>query len=264
MKKVAIYCVTYHSYDSLFNYLSSIEVAVEKMIEKNELSVLIADNSVPSSEVNYTPKGFSIHVIKTNENKGYFGAIRLLMQTYDPVNYDYSIISNVDVLLSEGFFNQLEDFTSNSNIGWIAPAIYSTAHQFDFNPQALNRYSRYKMDALRLMFKFPWLLKLKQRFLHQYRNITECQSGPIYAGHGSFIILTKLFFERCGIINYPIFLYGEEIFLAEVCRTNALEVFYEPNIKVTDIGRVSTGNIPSRQYCRYNYLAMDYIIKTFY
>ena len=264
MKKIAIYCVNYHSYDSLADYLSSIDRGVGNVTGRSIVKVIVADNTVPYSHVNYKAKNFELKVIPTGENKGYFGAIRQVMEHCPPEDYDYIIISNVDILLSENFFSQLLSFKTTIDTGWIAPRIYSQTFDMDFNPQALNRYSYKKMIALRLLFKYPLLLWLKQKLLHQYREIKVHDAGPIYAGHGSLIILTAQFFRQCGIIDYPIFLYGEEIYLAELCRTNQLEVVYVPQIEVYDIGKVSTGQIPAKQYCKYNYIAIDYLIRHFY
>ena len=264
MKKIAIYCVNYHSYDSLRNYLVSIDEAMKQAVNVVSLSVIIADNTTPAEHVNYTPQHFTLQVIETGDNRGYFGAVHYAMQQVCPQDYAFAIISNVDVLLETDFFTTLSSIKTKEDTGWIAPAIFSQTLHFDFNPQAINRYSLKKMRLLRLMFKYPLLLRLKQKMLHMYHDIKDCPSRTIYAGHGSFIILTKRFFEQCGIIDYPVFLYGEEIYLAEVCRKNNLCVEYTPDIKVQDIGRVSTGKIPSRQYCQYNYQAIDFIIKNYY
>ena len=153
---------------------------------------------------------------------------------------------------------------TSESTGWIAPTIFSQTLHFDFNPQAVKRYSLRKMKMLRFMFKYPILLKIKQKLLHQYHDIKNCKPGKIYAGHGSFIILTRNFFQHCGIIDYPIFLYGEEIFLAEVCRRHQLIVEYTPQIRVQDIGKVSTGKFSFKSYCRYNYQSTNYIINTYY
>ena len=90
------------------------------------------------------------------------------------------------------------------------------------------------------------------------------RQGEIYGGHGSFIILTKMYFERCGIINYPVFLFGEEIYLAEQCRQQGLKVVYDPTIAVKDTEHASTGNMPSRFYCNCNAKALEYIMSAFY
>jgi hypothetical protein len=100
--------------------------------------------------------------------------------------------------------------------------------------------------------------------MHRYKDIKGCPAGSIYAGHGSFIILTRTFFGHGGTIDYPMFLYGEEIYLAEECRQRQLSVVYAPQISVRDIGRVSTGKFSSRQYCQYNYKAICYLISRYY
>jgi GT2 family glycosyltransferase len=264
MKRIAIYCVNYHSYDYLNDYLASIDVAMLQATDAVSLSVIVADNTTPAQPVSYHPTHYSLHVIATGANLGYFGAVRQGMLQVSPLDYDYIIVSNVDVLVGQDFFTTLSRYHVAPKTAWIAPAILSQSLHFDFNPQALHRYSYRKMRLLRIMFRFPFLLRLKQKLLHQYRNIQLSAAQTIYAGHGSFIILTNEYFLQCGIINYPLFLYGEEIWLAEMCRKHGLQVAYVPDIKVTDIGRVSTGRYTSRQYCQFNYLAIDYIIRSFY
>lgn len=261
---IAIYCVNFHSYEYLLHYLVSIDKSAEAVASRTQISVFIADNSSPTQFVDYEPMHFTLHVVPTGKNMGYFGAIRFAMQQYDPTDFDYSILSNVDVVLSDHFFSSLLNVHTSPQRAWIAPSILSQTQHFDFNPQALNRYSYKKMRLLRLMFKYPVLLRLKQKLLHMYHDVKVSQPATIYAGHGSFIILTNIFFVKCGIIDYPVFLYGEEIYLAETCRKNNLLVEYAPSIKVFDIGRVSTGQIPSKTYCKYNYQAINFIIKQFY
>ena len=263
-KAIAIYCVNYNSYDCLNNYLASIDKAAEAVKETATIKVVMADNSLPTLPVAFQPSHFTLQCITTGENKGYFGAVTLAMERVSPAHFDYIIVSNVDVLLTKDFFMQMLRSQTSPETGWIAPAILSQTHGFDFNPQTLQRYSPMKMRMLRLMFRYPVLLRLKQKLLHNYRNIKCDQPCDIYAGHGSFIILTKEYVRKCGIINYPSFLYGEEIFLAETCRRSGLKVEYVPSIVVNDIGAVSTGKFSSRQFCRYNYQSIDYLIKTFF
>lgn len=261
---LAIYCVNYHSYDSLNNYLISVDKSMEKVKDTISVTVLVADNSVPSTPVDYQPRFFSLHTIPTNDNKGYFGAIGFLMKVFDPQKYDYSIISNVDVLLTDNFFIELSIFKCDNAVGWVAPSIISESHHFDWNPQAIQRYSLRKLKILRFLFKHPKLLQLKKKLFYEIRDIKKNSMGDIYAGHGSFIILSKEYFIKCGIINYPVFLFEEEIYLAEECRKHHLTVLYYPQLKVFDIGGVSTGKMPSLQCCSHYVKALDYIISNYY
>ncbi|MBO4718248.1 MAG: hypothetical protein J5658_00100 [Prevotella sp.] len=237
---------------------------MEKVKDTISVTVLVADNSVPATHVDYQPQYFTLRILPTNDNKGYFGAIGFLMKEFDPQEYYYSIISNVDVLLTDNFFLKLSNFKCDTAVGWVAPSIYSERHQFDWNPQAMQRYSLRKLKILRFLFKHPQLLQLKKKIFHEFKDIKKHSSGDIYAGHGSFIILPKVYFIKCGIINYPVFLFEEEIYLAEECRKHGLKVVYYPQLKVLDIGGVSTGKIPSLQYCSHYIEALNYIISHYY
>ena len=61
MKRIAIYCVTYHSDKERDQYLASVERAAKKAGDKVCVDTFIANNT-------------------DDDNPGYFGAIRRLMQ----------------------------------------------------------------------------------------------------------------------------------------------------------------------------------------
>ncbi len=264
MKQLAIYCVNYNSYDCLQGYLASIDKAMEAETSHIKLSVIVADNSMQIQPVDYTPRHFMLLVLTTGDNKGYFGAVRYAMQQHNPIDYDYVIISNVDVHLSENFFKRLLQKEISADTGWIAPQIYSHAEQRDRNPKILRRYTKRKLQVLKVKFCHPLIDWVYNHTLYRSKKFISHQPGEIYAGHGSFIILTRQYFQRCGIIDYPVFLFCEEIYLGEQCLHNNLTVHYCPDIKVTDMEHVSTGTFRRSRYCRYNYEALSHILKTYY
>lgn len=265
MKHIAIYCVNYHSYDSLKNYLASIDASAKEVTGAVSISVFVADNTEQPLTVESQPACFSLQVIPTGENKGYFGAIRLLMERFRPAGFDYAIISNVDVLLDKGFFALLNDLQTDAQTGWIAPQIYSNLEHRDRNPKIMQRYPKRKLQILQALFRMPFLYNLYTHTVYKSKVLVKHSRGEmIYAGHGSFIILTKRYFEACGIINYPVFLFCEEIYLGEVCQQHGLKVIYEPGIRVNDAEHASTGTFRRSKYCQYNYQALSYILKTYY
>lgn len=264
METIAIYCVNYKSYDSLHQYLASIDKALEATQSPIELKVIVADNTAPALPVRYTAQHFKLNVLITGGNKGYFRAVRIAMQQINPADFDYSIISNVDVLLDELFFQKISDYQANEKIGWIAPQIYSSLEQRDRNPKILRRYAKRKLQVLKIKFRFPLLDWVYNHTLYKSKKLVSHQPGEIYAGHGSFIILTRQYFQQCGIIDYPVFLFCEEIYLGEQCQQHGLKVVYEPDIRVTDAEHASTGTFRRSSYCRYNYDAISYILSTYY
>jgi GT2 family glycosyltransferase len=245
MKHIALFCVSYESDKELDYYRQSLNKAVEKAKGKICLDFFVAHNS-------------------RGNNPGYFGAIKRLMADVDIKEYDYTIISNVDLTVEEDFFLKLADYTCDENIGWIAPQIWSNLEKRDRNPKILERYSQRKLNILKLFYQFPILETLYTHTIYRQKKFESHPAGRIYAGHGSFIILTREYFKRCGKIDYPIFLFCEEIYLAEMCQKAGLYVKYEPTIKIIDTELISTGKMKHSHYCRCNYEAMQYIIKSFY
>lgn len=264
MKQIAIYCVNYHSYDSLRNYLNSIETAVRQVMDQIQLSVFVADNSVPATSFDYPSQKFTLQMLPTGQNLGYFGAIRLLMQKYSPEVFDYSIISNVDIIMQADTLKLLYKYIPVENTGWIVPSIISQNNGEDLCPQAISRYSYRKLKFLWLTFRFPYIHRLYAKTLYKHKAKTTAPAGIVYAGHGSCIILTREYINRCGIINYPIFLYEEEIYVAEECRTHGLKAIYDPSITVHDIGRISTGKTNWKENYLWHAQGLAFILKKYY
>ena len=204
MKEIALFCVSYQSDKERDAFLASINIAAKKASDRVNVEIYVANNTI-------------------DNNPGYFGAVKRLMQAIDVKTYDYIIISNVDLIVEEDFFLKLKAF-----------------------------------------YQFPILDTIYTRTFYRQKKYESHPAGKIYAGHGSLIILTNEYFKRCGKIDYPVFLFCEEIYLAEMCQKTGLSVEYVPTIKVTDSEHASTSRMKHNFYCRCNYEAIQYIIKTFY
>ncbi len=245
MKEIALFCVSYQSDKERDAFLASINMAAKKASDRVNVEIYVANNTI-------------------DNNPGYFGAVKRLMQAIDVKTYDYIIISNVDLMVEEDFFIKLASYKCQEDIGWIAPQIWSEKEKRDKNPRQMTRYSLRKLKLLRLGYQIPWLDTLYTKTLYKRKKMHRKQPGYVYSGHGSFIILTKTYTARCGKVNYPVFLFCEEIYLAEQCLQAGLKVVYSPNMKVIDLEHVSTGKMDHRTYCKHNLEAIDYIIRTFY
>lgn len=262
--KVLIVCVNYNTYESLNKYLLSIKSAVSKIIDI-DLHIFIADNST-KKEVVDTLGLANVH-INEYENLGYFGAAYASLKNIDAEKFDYIIISNVDLVICEDFFIELERLKIRKTVGWLAPSIISTVENRDKNPQRYKRCSRKKLIVLSFLYKTKILYYLYAKYIYEKikKSIpNNLSSFEIYSGHGSFIILTKGFFETGPFDKYPCFLFGEEIFLAEILRRRRLTVNYIPSLKIIDNEHESTSKLPSKKYIQYNCEALEYLIRTFF
>lgn len=267
MRSLAIYCVNYNSYECLTTFLKSVDVAAKEVCEFACVYVYVADNTeYDFKEINDVLYNASLKVFPYYENLGYFGSVKKMMTETKPESFDFIIISNVDVeICSDALKVLISDYMDKElTIGWIAPQIYSTVEKRDKNPQAISRYSFMKLRLLKFMFQHYLLCILYRKTIYKRKKMMLHSKRDVYAGHGSFIILTRQYIEKCGIIDYPVFLFCEEIYLAEQCYNHELRVIYDPVIRIVDKEHISTGKLPSKSYFKYNADALQYIIDTFY
>lgn len=265
MTHIAIFCVTFNSYDELDSYTASVEEAVKATEGNVSVDMFITDNTYNSPKViSGKYEHIKTSVLPAHNNLGYFGGIKAFMDKTDISKYRYVIISNVDITLGKYALANLAKADFKEDVGWIAPQIYSFDEKRDRNPKITRRYERKKLELLRLFYKYPILNHIYTLTAYRRKKFIQHAPGTIYAGHGSFIILTGEYFKRCGKISYPVFLFGEEIYLAEQCLANNLSVMYEPNIKIYDKEHTSTGKMKGAFYNKCNKEALEYLLKTFY
>lgn len=263
--KVIIYCVNYNSYDELKNYLESLNNALVN--SSVELSVVVIDNSQKMQDIQDKYLFELIH-LKLGENLGYFGGAEYGIKNCGKnINdFDYSIISNVDLQVQEDFFIQLSALGVDESIGCVAPCIYSIGENRNRNPKVLSRYSLKKLQLLRLLYKYPVLnfIYTTVFFSKHRKKVEESNQEIIYAAHGSFMLFTKKFYDFIENMSYPVFLFGEELYIAENLRSRGLKTIYEPNLVVNDTDHASTSKMKSKFYYKCNFEAIDMIIKEYY
>ena len=269
MKKILLTCVNFNSYKELDSYLQSIADSFSRLSDDiAELDILISDNSLNRENIKNL-YGLNVKVI-VNDNIGYLsGAFSTLKYISCITAYDYWIISNVDLKVERNFFQQLVNLEIENNVGLIAPSIVSITEHKDRNPKVMNRYSGNKMKIFKILYKYPILHFLYERLLYplkRYKSfgIAAKKCRKIYAGHGSFMILTKSFFQSKSKWSYPVFLFGEELYLAEEVRNHNMEVIYEPTLQVIDIDHVSTSKMKRKSYYESNLNAVNFIYETYY
>ena len=267
--KVLFIPVTYNSYDALDNYIASVGKALEAAADPTiSVKIHVADNSTsPRNEALGRRTLATTHY----DNPGYLPAALKTVYSEDYASYDYIIISNVDVTLDETFFTALRDLKPDPDTVWIAPFIWSPSENRDVNPKNLERYSKKRLQLLRLLFACPPLYYLYTRTLYRKKvnqsRKEECgmwNERTIYSGHGSFMIFRPELFQQEPPLNYPVFLFCEEIFMAEMVRRIGKKAVHCPAVKVWDCEHASTGLMGLWRYCKYNHDALSYIIKHFY
>ena len=256
MKSVLISCVTHNSYKELGDYLETINSAAQKASDICTVSVVVADNSTTKKKVDIS-KYTNINIeIKEVENLGYFGSSQKSIEYLYPDKiklFDFVIISNVDIKLDSSFIVKLCE-VETKNVGWIVNREFTHAKNKEENPMYISRISKSKLQILKILYSFPLLYAFYEKCIYPIRQKKKqnylFSNQNIYAGHGSVIILTKNFIDKNFPLNFPCFLYGEEIFIAELVIKSNLKTIFIPSIYVENISSVSTGKILNNSKCK--------------
>lgn len=267
---ILIACVNYNTYDKLIDFLDSINKAYLKINKNLNIDIIISDNSKNIKPIpKILDKNIKFTYIKNPSNLGYIGGVvNSLKDSKKKISkYDYFIISNVDLKLDIDFFYQLLKLEQDSSAGWYAPSIISEKEGRDRNPKILYRPSLNKMKLTILMYKIPIFHYIYSKLIYSPRS-KKIQSNnlsrEIYAGHGSFMIFTKNFNKRNEGFEFPSFLFGEEIYFAELIKNSKLKTIYVPKLKVFDFDHASTSKIKKKIYYKFNYQSMKVITKKYF
>ncbi len=263
--KILIVAVNYNTYPALYDYLSKVEESLDSCSIPIDLKVIVADNSTRREDVDVEKyKRLNLEE-RIFDNLGYLGAAQTVINSLDDVTiYDYVAISNVDLSLDKTFFENLVSREFPKETGWIAPSIYSLQEGRD--KKKLTRSPRWRFTIMMLIYKYPLLYSLYYATVYKRRRasadvIDECD---VYAGHGAFILLTKRFFKTYKTLNYPVFLFCEENYIAELIQRGGMTVRYVPTLKIWDSEHISVGKINIKRQCKLNYEALKYIRNNFY
>jgi len=242
------------------------------------LTVVVVDNTErPDSRELFTGlerAPVPVVCVKSPSNAGYLGAVRLGLGEYARRVgrvASWTLVSNVDVRFGDpGFFQRLALASRPEDVGVIAPSIWSDTYKRDRNPHLLRRPSPLAMRFYASLYSHFYVANLyivgawlASRVWHAARGVLDAAGRPetrspvlreardIYAANGSCFALSAAFFQRGGNFDYPCFLFGEEIFVAETARGLGLRVVYDPTLRVYHDDHVSTGLLRSRQVVSY-------------
>lgn len=243
MKKILVIAVTYHSDKELQMFLESVRCAAERVKDTMQVDVEVADNGA--------------------DNKGYLGGA-LEIYNKKARGYDFVSISNVDLAIEPDFFEQLAALNT-TDIGWIAPDIYTEKISRHENPYMLSRPTKRNFCIWNIIYSSTIIYRLYHRlYLLKSRKIRIYPACTIYAGHGSFMLFTKAFVEHNSEIHFPGFMYGEEIYMAELNRTARLKTIYAPTLRIANTGNISTGLINQTQKSAWSKESLHKIQKLFF
>lgn len=274
-KRVLILSVCHNSYLEALNYLKSIDQT--KNNEKFYIEIILLDNSsnIDDQEIlkKYIPKRIvlSTHRVK---NDGYFPTIFNFVRSnnINLESFDFIFITNTDLIFERNFFVNLDNLQVDKNVGLIAPQIFSNQLNVDKNPKINFRPKKIKLLFNRFLFGSRILffclqlfnaLRVRRRYKRTRKSKKGINANEIYAAHGAFFIFTGISVKNFLDFDYPIFLFGEEIHVAEILRKSDLKTLYIPDLIIYDLEHVSTSKLPKKDYLKNNRYALNYLINKY-
>ena len=255
----------------------------------DDISVIVVDNSERDDA-----DGFARHIrdansnvqcVRAPRNLGYFGGadygLRRHLETAALPNW--VVVCNVDIEFQDSeFFQKLRRLGAIHGLGVVAPCIRSVRWQWDLNPKIVTRPSKKRMafykvvlgnyylqNAYELLSMVKSGLKLAARrlpFLSRQKDDGTASDDvvSIYAPHGSCMAFSRRYFDAGGNLEYPAFLFGEEIFVAESAKRLGLLVAHCPELWVLDLEHASTGILRSRKIAKHVKEATNYLVKAYF
>jgi len=290
---IVVVAVTYESDDAALKFVRNVSA-----VSENEcVNIVIVDNTERDDSRAFFDRlrieNPSILCAKPEANLGYFGGVNYGFQEYlkSGQGFEWVIVSNVDIeFKDEGFLARLREMEGLEGLGVVAPSIWSNKSLHDQNPKLLDRPSKRKMGFYRLMYQnfitmnlygllalvknvLKYLLKNRllprlqgARKAHRTREAHVRPNGwrSIYAPQGACMVFSRRFFDRGGSLDYPMFLFYEEIFVAETARRLGLSIIYNPGLRVFHEDHLSTGLFRSRKMGSYVSRSVNYIVDAYF
>jgi GT2 family glycosyltransferase len=284
-KKILILGINYYSDDSACRFVNSFKDYLNEDVE-----CVLIDNTVRDSSNNFFSKIKKIsplvQTIKPECNLGYFGGAQYGFEYYQKKNNEYPdwiIVSNVDLVFSDpNFFKLLLKINNFPDLGVIAPRIFSKLSKIDLNTKIVNRPSKLYMKFIKVILSNYYAFTIYTFFSYIKKKIMSYKEAltlgsnkiqiqgknsdflKIYAPHGSCIVFHKRFFQKGGSLDYPSFLFGEEIFVAETARKLDLKIIYYFKLKILDYEHASTGIIKNKRMVGYFKDSINIIVDQYF
>jgi GT2 family glycosyltransferase len=255
-----------------------------------DVTAILVDNTERSDPSEFFRRigeaNANIRCLQAAHNLGYFGGANFGLGQYlvsSPLP-DWVIVCNVDIEFRDSqFFSTLRELEGSESLGVVAPRIWSARSKRDLNAKISQRPTNRRMILYKVIFG-NYYLQLAYEILSVLKEVVTVgiregfalfrrhpevdkqtkQAFSIYAPHGSCMIFSRRYFKAGGNFEYSVFLFGEEIFVAETAMRLGLSVNHCPWLWVHDTEHASTGIIRSRKIAGYMKDATNYLVEHYF
>jgi GT2 family glycosyltransferase len=264
----------------LVNYFNEEETKsfIEEQVQKqtdNRYDIVIALNGCnnPRMLAQLEQQNNNIFICNCGSNIGYLPGAAFGLRYYLLKGTGYPghvIISNCDIEIPDpDFFKRLNEIPESEKYDVLGPDIHSSLFKQRQNPYIPMRISLTKMKMLRFLTSNACLYNLFLLYYHAKTWISALVNvdqkshsiqREVYGIHGSFMIFRNSFFEKGGNFDYPVTLFGEEIYIAETARKNGIMILFDPGFLIIHREHNTTGIFKSKQNVRFLHQSYTFFI----
>lgn len=281
MANILLITVNYHTPETVRAFCE----AARAQATPDLLKIAVADNSScfarrEQEDAAAQLRKLDVTICDPGDNLGYFGGAsfayhQLCQDTSHP---EWVIVANSDIaFLTDDFFARLDAFPIGEPVMGLGPDIVRLpagsdprGARYRENPLRRSRPSAFEMNARiwtlrsRLLTVLVYLRARLRRRHAVSKAADPLRRADVYMIHGSFMILHRRYFERTAGLDFPSFLYGEEIFVAEEVRRAGGTLRLEPTLRLAHVGGNSTDQVPSDRRRRWELASFEALTKKYF
>jgi GT2 family glycosyltransferase len=227
-------------------------------------------------------------VLFPDANLGYFGGAAFGLKNYlieNPLP-EWVMVSNTDIAFPDhGLFAKLVNFYRDpiAMPAILAPdillesrgALPSTVRRQNPFMETRPRPARLKFlravsqwypiyAAFELLTALRYALVNAMRLGKRTSTEAEIQPRTVYAAFGACILFHRSYFEAGGSLDFPAFLFGEELFVAESARALGLSIQFDPRLRVVHREHGAVRLLSSRQMARHMRDSLHVLVRTYF
>lgn len=261
-----VICVNYFTTDPMRGMFASLTAQ-----DDPDWRLLVVDNTGSPAEAVTIAKIIAgeprASLVRSPENVGYLNAIPVALAEADLASDDWVVLCNPDIVFDPTFMSTLRTY-ADAPVGMYAPTISGSSGR-DQNPYLVYRPGRLKTLVRAVQFSH-WTIgrvttamavHINGKFGRRVSRTPVAPGQRIYAPHGSCMLFSPRYRAAGCSLSQPIFLFGEEITVAEQCRGTGLEVVYRPELRTVHAEHASTGVWRSRTVAAAQAESARYIMK---
>ena len=236
-------------------YLDNMLLSISNVFSiKFNITIVIVDNSNSINAVAFfethreLSKQIKIKIFK-NENTGYLKGLSTGARQVPSCNTEFVFLCNPDLEFQKCDWLGILSCYQASRV-LLAPQVITPAGK-NQNPNRVKSFSKFEVfvnDISTINYGTYKLItnirKILKKIYVRVRTISK-QTGKqeIWLPHGSCIIVDFNTLKDSNFFNENIFLWGEEVIIAEKARRHGATVLFEPSLKVFHNEHSATSNI---------------------